>query len=193
MKFDKQTHTYTKDGIKYTSVTSLLSLYGLAPDYSFVDSDVLNSAAQRGRTIHSELEKYVKGDKKVLTYSLEAYLLSLYIEAHELKMSKFLVEEMVYMDEYRVAGMVDLIYKNKENLLFIDHKTGSTVDKVYFAWQLSLYNFLYVKGNKDLYIKNDIIVLQYKRNGFIKERKYKLIDYDLVKELLDNHIESSIE
>ena len=57
--FNEDKHEYTLDGKKLISVTQLMSKYGLAPDYSNVDPEVLKRKAQRGTLIHKEIEDYL--------------------------------------------------------------------------------------------------------------------------------------
>ena len=41
VNFDKATHTYSLEGKKLISVTQLLQMFHLSPDYTIVDEDTL--------------------------------------------------------------------------------------------------------------------------------------------------------
>ena len=40
ISFDPVTHTYTRNNVQYTSVTTLLKNYGLSADYTGIPQDV---------------------------------------------------------------------------------------------------------------------------------------------------------
>ena len=46
---DEATHTYTDNGKLFVSVTQLLELANLSPDYSFVDEETMKRASERGK------------------------------------------------------------------------------------------------------------------------------------------------
>ena len=61
INFDEQTHTYTNEkGKVLISVTQLLKLAGISPNYDFVNEEVLKAAADKGSLIHKEIEDYIK-------------------------------------------------------------------------------------------------------------------------------------
>ena len=55
INFDETTHTYSRNGNIYTSVTTLLANYKLSANYNNIPKDVLNKAAQRGKEVHKML------------------------------------------------------------------------------------------------------------------------------------------
>lgn len=55
IQFDKETHTYTLDGLKIPSVTQIISSVGMA-NYSAIPNSVLENAAKRGSGVHRALE-----------------------------------------------------------------------------------------------------------------------------------------
>ena len=60
VNFDKTTHTYSLEGKNLISVTQLLQMFHLSPDYTIVDEETLKASANRGSMIHSEIEAYNK-------------------------------------------------------------------------------------------------------------------------------------
>lgn len=139
MHFDEVTHTYTKDGQAYISVTQLLKKHGLLPDYSKVKTETLRKASEKGTFIHGEIEQYVKSGE--IGFSSE------FADFIEICENKYLEpnrsEFIVYNDEYKVAGTVDILGLTALNKCFIgDVKTTSTLHIESLSWQLSLYAFL---------------------------------------------------
>ena len=59
--FEEDSHTYTRNGANYISVTTLLKKYNLSAHYSAqIPPAVLAQAAQRGTNVHKSLEEYIK-------------------------------------------------------------------------------------------------------------------------------------
>lgn len=139
MHFDEATHTYTKDGQAYLPVTELLRKHGLSPDYSAVKTETLRKAAEKGTLIHKEIEEYIKDG--TIGFSSE---LTDFIELCESKrLEPTMSEFIVYNDEYKIAGTVDLMGLTALNKCFIaDIKTTSTLHTESLAWQLAVYAFL---------------------------------------------------
>ncbi len=141
LNFDEESHTYTlttEDGedIKLTSVTQLLTKHGLAPDYSNVQSEVLNAKAERGKIVHKELEEYIKTGFCGFTGEIDAFI----EKAQELNIKPLKSEFMVHDDE--IAGTVDVAGTINGESFIGDFKTTATLHKEAVAWQLSLYAYL---------------------------------------------------
>lgn len=56
LEFDEETHTYTLEGKKLPSVTTLLD----DGSYKDVDPEILKRACERGTFIHKEIEEFLK-------------------------------------------------------------------------------------------------------------------------------------
>lgn len=139
MHFDEATHTYTKDGQAYMPVTELLKKHGLSADYSAVKSGTLRKAAEKGSFVHDEIEQYIKNG----TVGFSSELADFIEICDERRLEPDRAEFIVYNDEYKVAGRVDLSGLTALNKCFIgDVKTTSTLHTESLAWQLSLYAFL---------------------------------------------------
>lgn len=181
--FDELSHTYThKDLGKLISVTTLLGKYKEPFDSHYHAARVAeregvtkemvlemwevekNRACDRGTEIHKLLEDYISFGETVENYS---WLFKSYNEVVDRAVDKFdkvLSENLLYNEEYRVAGMADLIYEHKGDEFTIgDFKTNKKfrfsspfserllepVDHLHYcefniyALQLSLYAYCY--------------------------------------------------
>lgn len=142
--FKEDTHQYflvdcaTGEVVKeLISVTTLLKKHGLAPDYSGVPSATLEAAAEYGKLVHSEIEKYIKDGEIGFTSELQEFIE--YCEKTGLKpiKSEFIVHNDI------VAGTVDLAGEYPDEwLAYSDYKTTATLHKEAVRWQLSLYDYL---------------------------------------------------
>lgn len=152
--FDEATHTYTDNEKKLISVTQLLKLANLSPDYSFVDEETMKRASERGTLIHKEIEDYIKNGEVGFTEELYAFID--YLKENDLEP---IASELLVNDD-EVAGTIDLILKNRKTgeIELDDIKTTSSVNKDYVAWQTSMYSHLYgkqVDKRKCLHLKGD--------------------------------------
>lgn len=149
--FDEEKHQYSLDGKILISVTQLLQKHKLTPSYDAVDKELLREASERGTLIHEEVENWVREGDIGFTVEAEQICDYLMIETGNRRADVW-SEQTVYNDV--VAGRFDLLYKkkigDKEVRTIADIKTGSTKHLFGWAWQLSLYSYLYQKmtGNK---------------------------------------------
>lgn len=134
--FNENTHTYYNDGRQVKiSVTQLLKMYGLAPDYTGVSDTVLNAKAKRGTLIHEEIENYNKHGESVFTEECLQY--QKFIESgYKCMQSEFIVGNNT------VAGTIDLILEKNGEFIIADIKTTSSLHKESVSWQLSIYAYL---------------------------------------------------
>ena len=147
LEFDKETHTYIKDGIILTSVTQLLQeLFPLK--YENVPKEILKSKASYGTELHKFIEIIEKKKpKKPLAYIKRYYKPNIYQEESlkdYLKIkNKYKIEiiDSEKMISYKMlyAGTLDLKgYVNGKKAI-IDIKTTYNLDELYVSWQNSLY------------------------------------------------------
>lgn len=151
--FNETDHEYIREGKTLISVTQLLHKHGLAPDYAAVPEEVLERAAEKGHSIHKEIELFVKEGKE--PESNEAKCV---VEWMRYYFAKGKSEVIVGNDI--VAGTYDFRDDLTGNLY--DWKTTYQKDERYWSWQLSLYDYLdgkvsnlfvgWVRGNEMQFI-----------------------------------------
>lgn len=191
ISFDKETHTYTNDGLLLLSVTEVIKRYVFPDLYSNVPDEVLNKAAERGTTTHAIIERYIKG-----TMTNEEY------EEHKADIDAFLNEitkmhlfmaqsERTVSDGELLAGTIDIIgmYNDglTERLMIADIKTTSKLNIEYLQWQLSLYSYLMCNADGKEYIANDSPDLYgiHLRDGKCKIVKIEKLPLEAIESLLD--------
>ena len=136
VKFDKATHTYSLEGKKLISVTQLLQMFHLSPDYTIVDEETLKASADRGSMIHAEIESYNKRGEIGFTTEMANY--KKYLDHNGLKCLK---SEFLVFDDI-VAGTADLLLDEHGEKVIADIKTTATLHRNSVSWQLSLYAYL---------------------------------------------------
>lgn len=138
INFDEKTHTYTNEnGEVLISVTQLLKLAGISPNYDFVNEEVLKAAAEKGSLIHKEIEDYIKKGEIGFTKELHEFIT--YVKEQRFKI--LASEKQVHND--KVAGTIDLIYQDSNGkVIYVDFKTTSTIHKQAVSYQLSIYKDL---------------------------------------------------
>ena len=136
VNFDKATHTYSLEGKKLISVTQLLQMFHLSPDYTIVDEEILKASADRGSMIHAEIEAYNKRGEIGFTTEMANY--KKYLDQNGLKC---LNSEFVVFDDI-VAGTADLLLDEHGEKVIADIKTTATLHRNSVSWQLSLYAYL---------------------------------------------------
>ena len=141
--FNEADHEYIREGRTLISVTQLLHKHGLAPDYAAVPEEVLERAAEKGHSIHKEIELFVKEGKE--PESQEAKNV---VEWMRSCFAKGRAEVIVGNDI--VAGTYDFRDDLTGNLY--DWKTTYQKDENYWSWQLSLYDYLDGKHTDSLFV-----------------------------------------
>lgn len=131
VKFDDLTHSYLLDGERFLmGITSLMKKHGLSADYSGIDEETLQKAAERGSKGHKEIEYYIKGVKykpTSITKSFKALNLNV------------LESEFLISDNEMVASMIDILL---EDYSIVDIKFTSKLHIKALQWQLSIYAYL---------------------------------------------------
>ena len=186
--FEEDTHTYTRNGANYISVTTLLKNYGLSAQYSAQIPDaVMKQAATRGTNVHKALENFIKYGIVDNTIN-EVVTFEKYITNQNVDIQLAISEEVVYNDKYLIAGTIDFQYFDSTNTYVIaDFKTTSSIHWESVAWQLSIYN--YIKCNGDLleYYTNKLMVY-HMRDTKLSVREVPLIDFTEVEKLLQANL-----
>ena len=138
IQFDRDTHTYTDEGVRVPSVTQILAwLY--PSKYAGIPEEVLNDAAEYGNRIHEWVEHFVMtGRKKRQTdyMRLSTYQAVEMINARDIQIES--VEKIVSGKGY--AGTYDMYGSVEGKSAVIDIKTTAKLDEEYLAWQLGMYS-----------------------------------------------------
>ena len=186
IKFDEKSHTYTHTETKekFISVTTLLGKYKKPFDKEFHARRVANregvpiemvlemweneknKACDRGTNIHKLLEDYIEYGEVNDTFSWLYKSYDKSVEWHVDSFNKILSESVLYNEEFKIAGMADLIYEHKNDEFTVgDFKTNKKfrfsspfgermlepVDHLHncefnvYALQLSMYAYMYEK------------------------------------------------
>ncbi len=141
--FNETNHTYTLGDKLLISVTQLLKKHGLVTDYSGVDAETLEKAAEKGKLVHKEIEEYIKTGEIGFTSELLDYIniaeeIEFVPDKSEVVLPDIDIDEDE-IDNYIYAGTADIIGNSKYGRTLIDIKTTQKVDRRGCAWQLSLY------------------------------------------------------
>lgn len=212
---DKKTHTYQSDkGVRYKSVSALIDQfvpffdfeqksYDYSVKYGIPLEEVRSNwkeknrlSTEYGHKIHSVLEESIRS--KTFTHKDKIYdsilkELAKYLHKNE----KFLSEQILFNEDYRVAGTTDLILERKNDFDIIDFKTNKKIkfennfedafllfpvnnlpNAEYFkyALQLSLYAYMHeLKTNRNVY---RLIIFWFKRK---KVEDYNCFEGEWVK------------
>ena len=185
IQFDETTHTYTKDNNPYISVTTLIKQFGLSPDYSGIPKEILEKAAARGNATHKDLENFIK--QGTTTNNPDLINFSKYVAIRNINLTTAKSEQIVYDDQYLIAGTVDFQYFDGDDDIIADFKTTSSIHWDAVSWQLSLYAYMICQGDiLQYYMKHLKVFHMY--NGKFTVRDVPTIDYDEVVKLLTAHI-----
>lgn len=181
--FEEDSHTYTRNGANYISVTTLLKKYNLSAHYSAqIPPAVLAQAAQRGTNVHKSLEEYIKNGVSSI-YCDELTTFFKYVTNQGIDLTKAISEEVVYNDTYLIAGTIDFQYELNGERIIADFKTTSSIHWEAVAWQLSIYNYMKCRGDLFEYYSTKLMVY-HMRGPKLSIREVPLIDFTEVEQLL---------
>lgn len=202
--FRESDHTYWLGDKQLISVTQLMKKHGLSPDYTGVDTEVLNKKAERGTLIHKEIEDYINTGISGFTTELEDFV---HI-GDELRLTASQSEQIVNNDI--IAGTLD--YQGMRAIqeppcndfrlikVLADVKTSTVVHKEACRWQLSLYErltgeqfdefYIFHLGEKSKAIQVERIpaeeidkLIECERNGEIYAKRELVLAQDLLAEI----------
>ena len=180
VNFNEETHTYTNEnGKELISVTRLLKLAGISPNYDFVKEDVLKASAERGTLIHKEIEVYNKTGEVGFTPELQSFIK--YCKENDVEV--LASEKLVYNDN--VAGTLDLIvrYRKTGIVKYVDLKTTSTTYMNSVSWQLSIY-----KDLDNEYPEAELEVWHFLKDGSLEVKEVNEISKLAINNLYDCYI-----
>ena len=134
-------HHYYLNGVELIGCTTLLKKHNLAPKYDAVDDETLTKASEYGKLVHRELELFIKNDE--VSFAQEQKNFEAWINENAKKGNNIVfVESEMKVNNDLVAGTIDFIYEENEELVIADFKTTSQVHKEAVSWQLSIYREL---------------------------------------------------
>jgi len=186
MIFDEQEHKYTHNGDEYTSVTQLIKKFGLSANYASIPADVLAKAASKGKAIHKGLELYVKGDKSMIGLVSEVDLFDAYVQQKGMDLTQAQSELIIYNEDYKIAGTIDIVYQEDNSEIIADFKATSNLYVDSVAWQLSLYNYIKTKGDMLKYYFNKLKVYWF-NSGRLSIKDIYHIEFEAIEALLEAH------
>lgn len=186
INFDEKTHQYSVNGKKLISTTQLLKKYGLSANYGGIPKHILEKAATKGKAVHNALEQYIQGNQGVVGLFDEVELFDNYVQARKIDMTTMKSEEMVVDLHYGVAGTIDVQYEDNGPVL-ADFKNTSTLHVDVVAWQLSIYNYLKVKGDLVQYYFKQLKVIHFTKGRMYVKDIYT-VEYDAVVALFEAHL-----
>jgi CRISPR/Cas system-associated exonuclease Cas4 (RecB family) len=177
---DHKRHYETESGEKFTSVTTFLSKTKDEKDVKVLNewrkrvgekeaNRVSNQATSFGTKLHSACEMLLSNK-----YSLDLFEGSLPFQKRFDPIKDFLEEKvdvllgseiMVYSPTLKLAGSVDLVYRDKEgNVIVADFKTSKKKKKIEwcqdYMLQVSLYSLM-ISELFDLKIDNGLLLFSY--------------------------------
>lgn len=176
--FNADTHTYTLDGKIIPSVTQLTDIYSTAQIEEDSDLELtFEIAAERGTLLHGYLEYALSnddpGDGFPLPDAYSGYIdaINLFLAEHELE--PMLIEKMlVSEDEFVFAGTPDYVGLFDGELVILDWKFVSQVQKTKIGAQLNGYKILC--ENNGIYPEK-LYCVQFLAGG--QYRLYPVTDY----------------
>jgi hypothetical protein len=141
VEFDELAHTYTLDGKQLRGITGIIKDY-LFPDmYKGVHERTLEAAAERGSSVHSQVQMIINGFPPARTdRSVEAFF-------DKKQGTEFIASEYLVSDLHHFASSIDII---DSRLNLYDIKTTDKLNREYLSWQLSIYAYLFELQNPTL-------------------------------------------
>ena len=116
---------------KFDSLKIATKLVNKVPKYSHMDVNELleqwNNARDHGTQVHNEIESYLLDNNKV--NEIKAVNAINWLEKHTQEQHTLFSEKIIYSEELKLAGSVDLIIKNNEtnDYTIIDWKTNAKI------------------------------------------------------------------
>jgi hypothetical protein len=160
--FSPESHTYTVDGVRYPSVTQIISDMGLYGDTSYFT----DYCRERGSFVHKIIQYHTEGtlDEATIDPALQGYFDAWLKFQREADFVSDACEKVMVSDSYRFAGTVDHVGHLNGHYTCLDVKTGGSSPA--HALQTAGYSILLKHPGVrrfSLHVKND--------------GKYKLIEH----------------
>ena len=196
---------YEVDGKAFPSITTVLGALpkpGLDRWRQSVGEEAakweMNRAARRGKTTHTLVEQYLKGEtpytRDVLPLGLFALLKPYLAQIDNIHC----LEEYLYSKEIGVAGQVDCIAEYKGKLSVVDFKTSTKRRDADYNYGNFLQTSAYAKMFEELFPDKKIeqtVILAACEDGFVQEwihgvdkvKEHQELFYKHAKDFLDSH------
>lgn len=189
IEFNEEKHQYTRRNKNYISVTTLLNKFNISPSYAGISTQVIQKASSRGTAVHSALEEYIKlGYTTPNVPELESF--KLYVTNRQIDLKTARSEEVIYNDDYLIAGTVDFQYTDNNETVIADFKTTSKIHYESVSWQLSLYNYIICNGDITSYYFNKLMVFWF-NNGVLDVKEVPTIEYEQIEQLLQANLNNT--
>lgn len=141
VEFDELAHTYTLDGKQLSGITGIIKDYLFSDMYKGVHERTLEAAAERGSSVHSQVQMIINGFPTARTdRSVEAFF-------DKMQGTEFIASEYLVSDLHHFASSIDII---DSRLNLYDIKTTDKLNREYLSWQLSIYAYLFELQNPTL-------------------------------------------
>ena len=150
VEFDQETHTYKLDGKRIPSVTQIIN--ELLP----INYNPHHWYLQRGTAVHACAAFIAKGVDFEWDKRISGQVLAIRKFFREVRPEILGIEEMVYSEKYRYAGIFDLWCKIGTKNCLVDYKATMSVDRV--GLQLAAYELAmkpYIKYGVGVEIRED--------------------------------------
>lgn len=138
--FDEVKHQYWLGDQQLNGVTKIVKDYICKGKYEGISQETLEAAAERGKSIHKEIELMLTGFP-ILDKAPE---IDGFIRLQLENNINFIESEYLVSDEKNFASCIDII-DSHYNLY--DIKTTYELDTEYLSWQLSIYAYLFELQN----------------------------------------------
>lgn len=128
-------HTYYLADKQLMGVTTLMKVRGVAPDYSNVDAETLNKAAEYGTMVHQAIQTLCETGEDSELAEVTAF------KSFNLKVA---ANEYLVSDLDTIASSIDMVLEDGS---LVDIKTTAVVHTDSVRWQLSIYKYLFEMQN----------------------------------------------
>lgn len=174
VQFDELAHTYTlPDGTQLSGITGIIHKYIFPDMYKGIPQRTLDSAAEYGHQIHTQVQMIVDG------FTPANMDLSVVDFFNKMIGTLFIASEYLVSDNHHFASSIDIV---DSDLNLYDIKTTSTLNVEYLKWQLSIYAYLFERQNPKLKAKGLYGV--HLRNGKAKVIRIERIDKAIIADFL---------
>lgn len=178
--FDKESHTYTLDGVNLRGITKVIERQLFPDKYSGVPERIMQEAAQRGTSIHEMCEVVDDlGIESSFTDEVDNYL-----RIKKENNLRYETSEYLVSDCKSYASCIDKVYRVDDTTFHLaDIKTTYKLDTEYVKWQLSIYAYLFELQNEGAKVgKLYAIWLRGDKSELVEVER---VGTEKVKELLD--------
>ena len=184
VNFDAEAHRYFLNGNELSGITGLLHKHIFPDQYKDIPQFVLDRAAERGTMVHESIELLDAGfEPAESTPEIENY--------KRIKADnglKTIANEYIVTDGEHFASGIDLVFTNGgKNIILVDIKTTSVLNKEYVAWQLSIYAYFFELQNPDLKVSK--LYALWLRGDKSEFAEVERIDTATIKDLLRCEVE----